>query len=126
MQWDSEVIQTVFDVTVKSICIWHQFVYTDNLNAFKCQSSCHNKTNISGTKDDNSASRFEVFKVYITLCQSCGKYPCRTGSWNTNLSSCSLTASHSKDNRTCLKNKHSVFTHSNDMFIFCHIKYHCI
>ena len=31
----NQCIQTVFDVTVKSICIWHQFVYTDNLNAFE-------------------------------------------------------------------------------------------
>ena len=55
----------------QSAGIRHQFCNYFNLCAFQCHSSCHDKTNISGTKDHNFSSRHIAFNIYQSLCCTC-------------------------------------------------------
>ena len=82
---------------------------SDDMGTFQCHSSRHDHSDITGTEDHDILSNYSVLAVNKTLCSTCCVNACRSCSRDHDARTCSLTASHRKNDASGFYLCHSVF-----------------
>ena len=112
---NSEVVQALNDVSVKSAGIRHKLAYELDICSFKRHSSRHNETDVSRAENDNILSGHFALYVDKSLRRARRIHACGAFAGNVELSATSFATAHRKHNSTCVNSKHSVLAvHSRD------------
>ena len=126
-QWNSKVIQTLHDVTLKAAGIRHQFRNHLNLGALQSHTTSHDQTNIAGTQDYNLTTRHVALDVNQSLCCTSRENTSRSVTRNIQGTTRSLTTTHGKDNSASLNLEETILAvHSCNHLILGNIHDHCV
>ena len=81
LQRNLKVIQTLYNISLQSTGIRHQLCNHFHLRPFKCHTSRHDQTDITGSKDHNFFSRHIAFHIDKALGSSGGINAGRAVAW---------------------------------------------
>ncbi len=107
LQRDSEIVQTLDNVALQTTRIRHQLRNDLHLRAFQRHPPCHDQSDVTGSQNDNLASRHIALDVHQALCGSRRENSRGPISRNIQGASRSLPASHRKDDGSRLNLKNS-------------------
>ena len=106
---DVEVIKTLDYITLKAAGIRHQLAYGLYLSAFQSHAAGHNKSDITGTQDNDFLTGHIAFDIYKALSRSCCENTGRTKARDIKCASWPLTAPHTENDSAALHGKYAFF-----------------
>lgn len=95
-----KVIQTLYDIAVKTAGIRHKLHHSLNRRALKCHAASHNKAYISAAENNDLAAGHIALHVDKLLSRAGGKNPRAAAARNIDCSPGTLSAAASQNNRT--------------------------
>ena len=104
-----KIIKTLDYITLKAAGIRHQLAYGLHLRAFQSHAACHNKSDITGTQDNDFFARHIAFDIYKALCRTCCENTGRTKARYIKRASRPLAAPHAENDSAAIHGKHTFF-----------------